>query len=841
MIKTPADAIAIVEFLISQQGKSVESAIDLADVPLQFKDYVRKYFAPPLEIFSPDLIIGKTQQTPRCDPRNDSLQQYFGTLQRFLINERKRSKSEIGTLSKTSLELIHHLPKPNEVNEFQERGLVVGHIQSGKTGMMAALIARAADEGYKLFIVLGGLLKDLRAQTQQRLDQEVTGESEDLSDGPFAQHDLGVLPWTRLTKSGLNGDFRAGTTSELNPTAPKLAVIKKNKHIESLAHWLESTHISLKELPAIVIDDEADHASINTNYGKKDDDGESIDPSATNKRIRKLLSVLPKHVYVGFTATPFANVLIDVDEDDLYPKDFIATLPEPPKYFGPRKLFGLGMGPSDLSPHEQEKPLLDVIRYVDDKDLDEIDKAFESRGSVIRPRVLTRALLAFILSCSTRLARGQEREHFSMLVHPSQKTEPHRIFADAINKELEFLKGAATRPAKFPDIIGQAKEMWETDFQRVTREQDDADLENYNFETIWKFAKELIGSIEIKVLNIHSRDKLDYKGTPKRYIVVGGNKLSRGLTLEGLSISLFTRNSNQYDTLLQMGRWFGYKPQYYDLTRIYVNKSLAERFAELARVEDELRADLQKYSQQPNPPTPLELMPRIRNHPTMAITSKMKMGAGRPVSISFENTTQQTVSFPVDNKKLLHDNINAASAFINSLPRTPQNTNKEGMHIWKDVKAESVLKFIDSYVFSTEATNVNRQNISNYIKRQNTNGELILWDIVLPKGSQYQKLHPWTKNIFTRKIERKPITPKSIGVLSNPADIEEWQGITGRDTKDQKRAAMMLYLIDRDSGLKKRIKFFEDVVNAEDILGLVFIFPESQSHQTVKYVSQNRE
>lgn len=843
MIKTLSDAVAIVEFLVSQQGKSVENAIKEVNIPLHLREQVVKYFAPPLEITPPDLIIGNIQQIPRCNPSTDSMQQYYGAFQRFLIEERLWSKSTVGTLAETSLDLVRRFPKPDAVDHFQERGLVVGHIQSGKTAMMAALMARSADEGYKLFIVLGGLWKDLRAQTQRRLDQEITGESENLSDGLFVQHDVGVPRWARLTQSGLNGDFKAGTTSDLNPTTPKLAVIKKNKRIESLVRWLEKTHASLKDLPAIIIDDEADQGSINTNYGRKDDDGEDIDPSATNKRIRQLLDMLPKHVYIGFTATPFANVLIDASEDDLYPGDFIATLPEPPGYFGPRKLFGLGMEPSDLSQDEKEKPILDVIRYVNDEDLDQIDQALETRG--LAPQVLADALLAFVLSSCARLARGHEKEHFSMLVHPSQRTDPHRIFADAISKELELLKGAATRPARFPDILGHARKIWESDFQRVTRDQQDpnlAEYDEYDFDTIWKFAKPLTESIEIKVLNTHSSDKLDYTGTPKRYIVVGGNKLSRGLTLEGLSISLFTRDSksHQYDTLLQMGRWFGFRPQYYDLTRIYVNRQMAERFAELARVEDELRADLRKYAQQPNPPTPLQLMPRIRNHPTMAVTSRMKMGAGRPVFISFENTSQQTVSFPVDNVKLLRNNIEAAAAFIAGLPVKPQSSTKEGMHIWRDIKSESLIEFLNAYEFSREAISVNRQNLVGYISRQNTCGELTTWDVVLPSGSHQQKVHPWTKNIFTRKIMRTPMTAKSIRVLSDPSDRTRWLDMTGRDPKDPKRGCMMLYLIDRESGIEKGINFFENPAEAEDILGLVFIFPESQSHETIEYISQNQ-
>lgn len=841
MINTLSDAVAIVEFLTSRQGKSVDKAIEEAEIPLHFRDQLKKYFAPPIEIKPPDLIIGNTQQVPRCNPETDSLQQYFGALQRYLIEERHRSKSVVGTLSSTSLDLVSKLPKPDAVDSFQGRGLVVGHIQSGKTATMAALIARAADEGYKLFIVLGGLWKDLRSQTQKRLDQENTGESDDPSDGPFVKHDDGVLPWSRLTHSGLNGDFKAGTTSELHPQTPKLAVIKKNARIESLMHWLEKTHIPLEDLPAIIIDDEADQGSINTNYNKKDDDDEDIDPSATNRRIRDLLRLLPKHVYIGFTATPFANVLIDASEDDLYPKDFIATLPEPPGYFGPRKLFGLGMDPSDLSPDEKEKPLLDIIRYVENDDLDEIDKALEIKGADLRPKVLTQALLAFILSCCSRLARGQEREHFSMLVHPSQRTDPHRIFSEAIKKDLEYLYSAATRPSKFPEIIQDARDLWDRDFQKVTKDQDDPELKEYSeydFDTIWKFAKPIIESIEIRVLNTKSTDKLDYSGTPKRYIVVGGNRLSRGLTLEGLSISLFTRDANQYDTLLQMGRWFGYRPQYYDLTRIYVNKQLAERFAELARLEEELRSDLRKYAQQPNPPTPLDIMPRIRSHPTMAVTSRMKMGAGRPISISFESTTQQTVSFPVDDKKLLQNNIEAASVFISSLTLKPQSLSKEGMHIWKDIEADKIIEFLESYAFSTDAINVNRQNIVNYIKRQNSCGELIRWDIVLPNGSHKQKIYPWTKNIFTRKVERKPITTRSIGVLSDPSDLAKWTELTGRDMKDPTRGCIFLYMIDKDSGLNREIKFFSSPTNAEDILGLVFKFPESESHETIEYISQ---
>lgn len=836
IIKTLSDAVAIVEFLISHQGMSVEKAIKEAGVPLHLREQVLKYYAPPLDIVQPGLIVDNTKQIPRCNPDNDSIQQYFGAYQRFLIDGRGWPKSTVGSLAETSLSLIRRLPKPDAADKFQERGIVLGHIQSGKTANMAALIARAADEGYKLFIVLGGLWKDLRAQTQRRLDQEITGQSDDPADAPYVQHDPSLPKWVRLTRSGLDGDFTSGP-NDLNPQTLKLAVIKKNARIESLAKWLKKSPIPIKDLPAIIIDDEADHGSIDTNYGKTDDDGEKIDPTATNRRIRDLLKLFPKCVYIGFTATPFANVLIDATmEEDLYPRDFIATLPEPTGYFGPRKLFGLGMEPSDLSPSAAEKSSLNVIRYVEDTDLGEIDQVLESGGG--NSRVLSDALLAFVLGSCARLARGHDKEHFSMLVHPSQRTEPHRIFADAIREELQLLKNAATYPKKFPDTLKRAKDMWDNDFWRTTEEQKDPILEMYDFDIIWKFAKSLVDSIEIKVLNTYSDDHLDYDATPRRYVVVGGNRLSRGLTLEGLTVSVFTRSANQYDTLLQMGRWFGYRPQYYDLTRIYVDRTLADRFAELARVEDELRADFKKYAEEPDPPTPLQLKPIIRSHPSMAITSRLKMGAGKPVRISFQNTRSETVAFPIENKSLLEKNLNSAKALFTHLPASKRSKTKNGVNIWRNISPSKVIEFLEDYEFSREARGVNRQNLVNYIKRQNDNNELLSWDIVLPKGNPKLQPYKWSKDIFTHKIIRSPMTARSIRVLSSPSDIDDWREFTGSDPKDPKHGCLMLYLIDKNSEGKNGMKFFSDQSGAEDILGLVFVFPESKSNATVEYISQ---
>ncbi|HEY6141238.1 MAG TPA: Z1 domain-containing protein [Thermoanaerobaculia bacterium] len=841
-MKTLSDAVTIVEFLARRRNKTlteevIEGAIQEAEVPLHLREQVRKYFAPPLDIAPADLIVDSTIRLARCNPTDESPQQYFGGFSRFLVDSRGWPKSTVDTLADTSLKLIRRLPKPDAAPAFQGRGLVVGHIQSGKTANMAALIARAADEGYKLFIVLGGLWRDLRAQTQRRLDQEIAGASDIAADGPYVQHDYTLPRWARLTNSGLEGDFVPGTAMDLSAVTPKLAVIKKNRRIDTFRQWLERSPVPLSQLPAIVIDDEADQGSINTNYGRTDDDGEPIDPSATNRRIRQLLATLPKVVYIGFTATPFANILIDADiPADLYPRDFIATLPEPPGYFGPRKLFGLGLEPSDLSPSPTEDPPLDVIRPLNDDDLDELDRVIEQGGDC--PRALQEALLAFILSSCARLARGQDRSHFSMLVHPSQRTHLHRVFAETIREELRLLTAAAIRPHKFSDVISRARKLWDDDFRKTTREANDPSLQNQEFDTIWKFAKSVVEAIEVKVLNVDSPDELDYTDPPKRYVVVGGNRLSRGLTLEGLSISFFTRPANQYDTLLQMGRWFGYRPQYHDLTRIYVQPALADRFAELARVEDELRNDLKKYAEEPDPPSPVELKPIIRRHPTMAVTAPMKMGAARKLAISFQNTIQQTVSFPVENKTTLRKNMEAARALFSHLGRPPKSISEDGMHIWLDVPADAILAFLRSYEFSRDARDVNRELLTGYIESQNGRGELVSWDVILPRGNPNLDPYTWAPGVFTRKIIRAPITATSIGVLSSRGDIAAWRREARRQANDPNRGGLLLYAIDRDSERANGAKFFTSQADAEDIVGLVFAFPESQSNATIEYISQ---
>lgn len=836
MTQSFAVYIGIVEHLVKNLQRPIDVAIREAGVPNYMIDQVKAFITGPVEILRPDLILG-TPTVPLCTRvADDAPQPYFTAFRDFLVNERKWDRSTVESLAETSNDLIERMPDPRAAKEFQTRGLVVGHIQSGKTANMAALIARAADQGYRLCIILGGLWNDLRSQTQRRMDQEITGHSNlGAIDGPFVTVvDPTAAPWSRLTNAGLQGDFNPGTHNDLNPQTPKLAVIKKHVTVlRRFTEFLRRANVRLEDLPALIIDDEADQASINTNYGKTVD-GEEIDPSKTNARIRELLAVLPKSAYVAFTATPYANVLIDADvEEDLYPRDFIATLPEPRNYFGPRQLFGIGMSPSDLSIEEAAQPELDIIRHIPEEQMTDLEQLGPGDEC---PQILSDALLAFLLSSSARLARGQDDRHFTMFVHPSQRTDDHAAFRDVIESEMATFGVQAGRPKNFPEFTKRAKKMWDDDFVPVIASYGDDPQPAPEFGTIWKFAKTVTDAIEFKTLNYNSADELDYTLPAKRYIVIGGNRLSRGLTLEGLSVSFFTRNATTYDTLLQMGRWFGFRPGYADLTAIYVEKTMANQFADLARVELELRADLAKYARKPNPPTPLELMPKIRSHPALAVTPRNKMGAATTIRISFQNGESETVTFPMNDRATLRNNQQAARTFVRGLTAPPESVSPEGMHVWPDVPADRVLEFLDSYTFGA-APVVNRANLTTYIRRQNVRGELVRWDIIIPRGSGAAEPFYWTDEVLARKVERSAFKEQSIKVLRSPGDIVQWRKLYARTGDDPTRGGLFLYAVDRASGVDKSKPLFP-AGDGEDIIGLVFSFPDSRSNETVEYVSQ---
>lgn len=832
MSKTLSDYISQIRFFIEEDGLSVEQAIDRVKVPVEYIDKIKADIER-LVNFKPEktAIISDSSNLDFINPDIFFESDVFGNFLKHIYDNLKWDQDVCVSIKTSTEQIILNVPDPNQLMDFSNLGLVVGYVQSGKTANMAGLIARCIDAGYKIIIVLAGVLNNLRAQTQQRFDRDIIGYG---VSGTCINHPVDII---RFTSENLNGDFK-DSPLWLNSTNPNFFVIKKHPLvIEKLKSWLmnKMKNHDLSRTPCIIIDDEADQASINTNYDKYDD-GNKVDPSRTNKKIRELLNLFPKCVYIGYTATPFANILIDAEEEDLYPKDFIAILPEPLGYMGARKIFGLGLTPSILSDEPNEDSDYDVIRYIDESDLNMLENL---PGNSECPSSLTNAIISFILSSACRYLRGHENHHYSMLVHISHKVLNHKMISDIIENEVKFLKNVfKDRSGTYPEITRKIREIWEFDFIQTSKNISDQIYIN-SFEQILEASLMFIDEIEVLTLHYNSRDNLDFTQKPRRYIVIGGNKLSRGLTIEGLSVSYFTRTSRTYDTLLQMGRWFGFRNQYDDLTRLYVSEENFNNFKDLARVELELREDLKKYADRKNKVSPKDIFPVIRCHPALAVTSQNKMGAGKIQNISYSGSTSETVNFFFNDKEKLKNNQIAITNFL--IKAGAPSRCKDGFYYWMDIPSDRILEFLLIYNFSPDSRTVNNTMLTKYILKQNKHSELIKWDIVIPKGNQKTDVYHWSENITTNKIKRSRYTNTSIKVLRNPEDLIVWKNELGRDEDCVMRGTMFFYVIDQLSykdNIKK--KLFRAGESAEDIVGIVFKFPFSNTHETVEYISQEK-
>ena len=430
--------------------------------------------------------------------------------------------------------------------QFSCRGLVVGHVQSGKTANMTAVAAKALDAGYNTVIVLAGLTNKLRYQTQLRLFHDLVNRN--------------PLNWQVLTPNEMDRDFRAppqgGFLSHVDKA--QLAVIKKNvSPLRQLRIAVDRTLPAVRsQLRILVIDDECDQASINSARGE-------LDMTAINRRIRDLLSLLPAVTYVGYTATPFANVLINPyrvegqELDDLYPRDFVTALPRPDTYFGTERLFGATPSdPDDIQPDEEG---LDMIRDVPNEEEALLQPQSRQERYAFQPSMansLKTAILYFLASCAARHARGDGAKHMTMLVHTSAYVVAHQRVAALIHGWVDVNRKKIVDPES--NLGQRIREVWIDELARIPENITDAPA--VPVDQIFEHLGTVLERIEFPVENGASDDRIDYTGKPRTYIVVGGSILARGLTLEGLTVSYFLRATNQYDTLLQMGRWFGYRP-----------------------------------------------------------------------------------------------------------------------------------------------------------------------------------------------------------------------------------------------------------------------------------------
>lgn len=858
--------------LLRELGNSLDDAINNPAVPSMFRQQLRETFeAEDTVIFRPARFLVNSPARDEWLIRTDRQNWYYWpTLRGYLLAIKGWNSASVRSLDETTDRILELLAPPKR-EQFDIKGLVVGFVQSGKTANYTALIAKAADVGYRLVIVLSGIDNGLRMQTQTRLNKELVGYTEN-HPGSVQLPPVGKR-WHQFTTEDLNGDFRPGNANHaaLQGDQPVLLVIKKNGAVlRRLRTWIEAAPEDVRRnLPVLVIDDESDQASIDTR-GSYLEENEPIpddyeEPSVINRLIRDLLRRFQRISYVAYTATPFANILIPHDnydpyvEDDLYPRDFIVDLPKPDGYFGSEELFGR----LDMATGEQIEGL-NVIRSVPETDFNEL-------GNKILPASLENAIIDFVLAGAGKAQRDMGNTPATMLIHGSRLVLRQNEIYQMVSEKFSELKDE-WRYQRNQGILSRLRDRWENEFRPVIREYHlDKDVD---FDLIEPFVGPFFESVQVKVINSASGAILDYEHEPGlKAIAVGGNRLSRGLTLEGLQISYFLRPTTMYDTLMQMGRWFGFRRGYEDLTRIYMTDDLAGWFTILSMVEYELRQDIRRYEAQNV--TPLQLATRIRYHPSMLVTSRLKQRYAQRITVqqSYSNQVLQTIRFPFENltelNDLLNSNISTTQTFLSQLGLPDQMDGQNPT--WLNISSDQVLQYLQNYSVYTEARTLAMPLIINYIQHQNDVDELTNWTIAV-KGRTVLDLR--LGDIDLGIGQRVPLIartrlksdPLSLGVITSPGD--ETAGLTAeqnervqqrvefsgreiginpaaREERSPQNGLLLIYPVSRYSGYslplvgsqtRKRIYINPEDPLARDIICLAISFPKSDNAVSVSGV-----
>jgi hypothetical protein len=760
-------------------GHPLELVLSIALVPEELRDFVRE------ELRRDEAFALTPARTLVADPNRPdwlatldrSTWHYWPALRQFLLTRKNWDTTALRSLDDSSDRVLRQLEAPSK-ERFDIRGLVLGFVQSGKTANYTAVIAKAADAGYRLVIVLSGMDKGLRRQTNGRLKRELVGYPEDRPTA-VRMPPMG-LQWHEFTRDELEGDFQPGYANHaaLQGTQPVLLVVKKNGAVlRRLLAWLNDAPSEVRRtLPMLVIDDEADQASVDTRGSyQQEPDPDNPDyepPSPINGLIRELLQKFEKRAYIAYTATPFANILIPHDTNDpsvgndLYPKDFIIDLPKPIGYFGAEEFFGR------MDSHtEGDIGGLDVVREVPDTD---IMLLFQAQF----PEALKEALVDFILAGAARAQRGNADAPATMLIHTS-----HGILDQTNLRILVGVYFAELRDEwRYQRSLGirdRFAARWESEFRPITRQRYlDRDVA---FDQIEPHIGSFMEAIQVREINSEAGEVLDYEREPSlKAIAIGGNKLSRGLTLEGLLVSFFVRRTVMYDTLMQMGRWFGFRGGYDDLTRIYTTDELEGWFYDLANVEYRLREDIGRYEAEGL--TPYQVGMRIWQHPTMEVTNRAKrrFASSTTIAQSYSQSLQQTFKFPfrrpADLAVQAEQNAIAARDFVSSLgARDLQNTDGQGP-VWLRVDADVVLAFLRNYQTDDEARSISIPLICGYIERSRNQGELIEWTVAIRgRATRETRLGDATwaapSGVEVFQIARSRLRDTdSVGVITSPGD-----------------------------------------------------------------------
>jgi hypothetical protein len=835
----------------------------------------------------------------------------FWNRYKMLLEQKNYAPDTLNKMDNLTDDILDRLERPGSNIAFDKRGLIVGHVQSGKTGNYIGLICKAADAGYKLIVVLAGIHNSLRSQTQLRIDEGFLGfDTQQARSITQTSNRIGVgrinpsLVAHSLTTNEINGDFnrKVSETSgiSIGGNDPIILVIKKNAFVmKNLLGWLASRGKTMEDgkkqirnLPLLVIDDEADNASINIskNY-----------VSGINACIRSMLKLFEQSAYIGYTATPYANIFIKqyADDDvkgldynvqniplslgkDIFPKNFIVNIPAPSNYIGPERIFGV----ESLENIDRAIYPLNLFRIVDDYAafIPEGHKKEAPRPEELSelPPSLYKAIKCFFLSCAARRARGQINEHNSMLIHVTRFIDWQDRIATLVENETK----AYARLVEFNDerFLRELEQLWHKEFMQVTKDilnnpsVNDPSIKEITWTDVENNLYKAVSKIEIRAVhgdtniarlkhkNIRPLDYYDHRKTGLSVIAVGGNKLSRGLTLEGLTISYFLRASKMYDTLMQMGRWFGYRPGYLDLCRLFTSSELVLWYQHITVATEEMRAEFDRMGDLDK--TPADYGLKVRTHPdSLVITAANKFRYKKIMTLSLSGVLEETYSFKKNDPKHL-DNYNNTLKLINDLGLPDGTVNKVSIHrnhfVWNSRNnAGRVIDYLSGYNSVQPTFNINL--INRFIDEQQKYGLITDWTIVLINNTITDRLIKINSVITVGLTKRSDFTPESSYYTINKSHIidprheyidltdEEIEKALDKTKDDAKENGKDVSNIDKPSPMRIKVarperqsllliylldphpKDTNSSLSSVPIVGLAISFPSMENAKPIEY------
>lgn len=697
------------------------------------KEKIIRYFEHTFDITQ---TIGSALKSVDFKPWLDERKQqgidffYWNRLKRYFLEKGVLPPNVVATLDTDTDEILDYSGNPEAEEPWRRRGMVMGHVQSGKTTNYAALICKAADAGYKIIILLAGITNILRQQTQERLDESFIGKKSVFQ--AIAQESLSIINYADRRRFPAYGTSRdsdflkaAASTygvslSSLNE--PIIFVTKKNKTtLGRLRDWLKEQNLTNKiNDPLLLIDDEADNASINT-------DADPKRVTAINGAIREILALFNRSTYIGYTATPFANIFIDPEsehemlEDDLFPRNFIKALEAPSNYAGATRIFQEN---GDL-----RQPMVRVIN--DFNDILPLKHKRDHKINVL-PGTLYEAIRVFLLTRGIRVLRGDSKKSCSMMINVSRFNDVQELIYGLVYQYLDLLKNSivvnsglgvhAVQDANILDL----KSTYDKEFANC----------GFSFLEILKVLPFSVSSITVRTVNMHGGvlDYTQHKDTGLQVIAIGGLALSRGLTLEGLTVSYILRNASASDTLMQMARWFGYRLGYEDLCRLWLPEQSRDHYEFITDAIEELRSEINRMKRLHL--TPIDFGLRVRHDPAaIRITAANKMRSATKMAVAQDYSGRHLEGYYLYNDETINrNNLNQIQKLIGKLGAVKETEVKT--ILWRNVDASIVFELLQAFKFPEIHPDLgpitgNRSLFLDYFSDR-LKADLVKWDVALP-------------------------------------------------------------------------------------------------------------